>query len=539
MNNEVILPWLDVGIKYSVLQYSMYYLFARCAREKPEKSDYAAAGFYSIAMGVSLIWIRPFIKPMHAGLILVFLILTNCLRYRGDAAGSRDDSERMSLPDVTTLSVLCFAFCYAVYFVTGFLGSVVLSIFYDHFVPPERNSVSDFLHDIPLHIAGYAVMIFLYWYISYLAAGMKRFRRGLLTIVKSRSAGVGIMLSALLLVLGTVFSGFGTTDTSLAVKTLMLIPTLVMGVVVVVWIRREISAEYIRQLRKRNADLLIKSHAEKNGIISSLLSDNEGLAAVMRSDNLLLAELDGAFRSHASPEGIARAAESVEKAYADRSRAISALESQGCPGRETGVKTVDAILGYMAGMAKNIGIDFAVDVSANLGGFFSGERERLEFGTMLADLTENAIIATQCAGAEAVGVHISKEEGNCCLEVLDSGDVFAEEVLREMGRKPITTHSGEGGSGIGLMTLCKILHRNGAALTIEEYPAGGKYTKSVRVTFDGSGRMKLITDRFDQWRPLRKPRRFGRFEISRRENVGAASAPESNEKTGGEYGKTT
>ena len=520
MNNEVILPWLDVGIKYSVLIYSMYYLFTHCVREKPEKSEYAAAGFYSTAVGFSLIWIRPILKPMHAPLILAFLILTNCLRYRGNPGGSDSEQSHMNPRDIATLSVLCFAFCFAVYFVTGFLGSVILSVLYDTFVPPDRNSVGDFLHDIPVHIAAYAVMIFMYWHITYLASGMKRLRRGLLTIVKSRSAGVGVMLAAVLLLLGTFFSGLGTSGASLVVETLVLIPTLLIGVVVVFWMRREISAEYIRQLRRRNAELIINSLAEKDGIISSLISDNDDLASVMRSDNLLLARLDEAFHSGASADEIVRAAGAVEQAYAGRSLAVAAMESHGNPGEETGVRSVDAILDYLAGRAMNDGIRFDVSVSANLGGVLSDERERLEFGTMLADLTENAIIATRSAGADAVGVHISRNGENCCLEVLDSGGPFSEDVLRNMGKKQITTHSGEGGSGIGLMTLFKILRCNGAGLTIEEYPNGGKYTKSVRVTFDGSGRMKLITDRFDRESPFRMPLRVGRFEISRRHHAG-------------------
>ena len=109
-----------------------------------------------------------------------------------------------------------------------------------------------------------------------------------------------------------------------------------------------------------------------------------------------------------------------------------------------------------------------------------------------------------------------RNEEHLRLEVLDSGNRFDIEVLKKMGRQRITTHAEEGGSGIGLMTLFKFLRQTGASLAIEEYSgaeSNAKYNKSVRVTFDGEGRLRLITDRADE---LKKALKSGRFEITKR-----------------------
>ena len=105
------------------------------------------------------------------------------------------------------------------------------------------------------------------------------------------------------------------------------------------------------------------------------------------------------------------------------------------------------------------------------------------------------------------------------LRVLESQHLVLLVKLRKMGSQRVTTHAGEGGSGIGLMTLFGILRTTGASFEIEEYPLGEenpdgkKYNKSVGVTFDGKGRLRLVTDRADE---LKQSLKSGRFEISKR-----------------------
>ena len=99
------------------------------------------------------------------------------------------------------------------------------------------------------------------------------------------------------------------------------------------------------------------------------------------------------------------------------------------------------------------------------------------------------------------------------LEVLDSGENFKPEVLKNLGRRRITTHANDGGSGIGLMNLFGIMKQTQASFTIEEYPcygSRGKYTKALSVTFDGAGKYRIITDRAEE---LKREIR-GKFEIT-------------------------
>ncbi len=516
MQVEVIIPWLDLGLKYTVLMFGMYYLFIKCVSEKRDYSVYFAAGFFSAAMGISMIWIRMPISPLHLPLMLMYLTLTNCLLFRNEPLPDNRQRRKWSLSEIMTLSLLCFTFCQAIFFLTGFIWSVMLSFVYEKLIPVSHHTVNDFLGDVPVHIVVYLLMIASMWFVIRMAANMKRLRKGLMTIVERRSGDIGIMLSVLLLVLGILFCGVGIGREHIILGSILLIPIILFGVIMIFWIKREIMEEYIRQLLERNAEWMIKSLSEKDEVIAGLMADNGRMADIMERDNQLLTILNDSVRSGASPEEIASAAEAIERVYSGRLEAVGAAGVQEAEFNHIGIGSVDAILEYMAKVARGGGIDFSVEVSSEAGALLSDEIDCLEFSTMLADLTENALISARSAGTAAVAVNIVRRGDNCCLEVLDSGEKFDEEVLRHMGKRRITTHSGEGGSGIGMMNLIRILHHNGAGLIIEEFPEGERYTKSVRVIFDGSESMKLITNRFDGAHSRLKHNRFGRFEVCRR-----------------------
>ena len=94
------------------------------------------------------------------------------------------------------------------------------------------------------------------------------------------------------------------------------------------------------------------------------------------------------------------------------------------------------------------------------------------------------------------------------FSVSHSGERFDVGVLKNMGKRRITTHSGDGGSGIGMMTLFQILLETGASFTIDEFADSEKYHKAVIVSFDGAGRFRIITDRADELRQVLKNERF-------------------------------
>ena len=521
MKVEIVLPWLDIGAKYSVLLFGTYYFFRKCVDEKRNTKHTVEAAFFSLAMGFAMIPLRTVIDPMHLALMLVYLTLTNCILFRDELSGKDSPSGQLKLSHIAVLSLLSFAICEALFMIVGFMASVVLSVLYYRIYTGEKSTYMDFLEDKPVHIVSYILSIFMVWVMIYLAAGMKRLRRGLMKMVERRTGGTGVMLAILLLTAVMVFAGAGHIESNSAIGMVLFVPMLILCVVMIYWAKWEIKAEYVRRVRKRNLLFMEGSLAEKDKETDSILADNERLAAVIRQDEELLRLLTDTAKEGGDAGTISQAAGELARLYSDRSGAVKRLESHGRTVSETGDHTLNAVLFYMSCLAENRGIDFDVDVKTDVGRLLGEGINPREFNTVLADLTENAIISVLSAGTtgaakeKRVEVMLLNNEEHLCLEVLDSGADFDIEVLKKMGRQRITTHEGEGGSGIGLMTLFKFLGKTGASLSIEEFDGGEerRFNKSVGVIFDGKRRLRIITDRAEE---LKKALKSGRFEITRR-----------------------
>ncbi len=508
MIHEVVIPWLDFGMKYGVLLFGIYYLFMRCVSEKRDMKKLAAAAFFSVTMGVSMIWLRQVIDPMHLALLLIYIALTNCLLYRHELGGKEGADGRMKLRDILAISLLCFAFCEAVFMLVGFVSSAVLSVLYYNFLPSDCNSVWDFLNNKPVHICAYIVMIAMVWISIYLFAKTRRLRQGLMNIVRHQTAGIVIMIAMMMLSIVVAFGGIGMEDEKSLIKTILLIPTMLFCVIMLFWTRHEIRVDFIGDIRQRNLSFIRGSLANKEKQIAKVVQDNENLAALIRRDMELLRQLTEASNRN---DGAGQASDVIDRLYAGRCATVRAMESYGRAFQSTGVNFVDSMLNLMACKAQDRGVDFEVNVGSDISGLIGAGIERREFNTLLADLAENAIISAGAAKERHVEVMLLRNDENYCLEVLDSGDRFDLGVLKNMGKKRITTHSGEGGSGIGLMTLFKILGETGASFTMEEFPGTDNhshFSKALSVTFDGKGKFRIITDRADELRQVMKSDRF-------------------------------
>ena len=94
-------------------------------------------------------------------------------------------------------------------------------------------------------------------------------------------------------------------------------------------------------------------------------------------------------------------------------------------------------------------------------------------------------------------MHIGCIADTPAIQIFDSGIAFSPEVLSMFGKKPITTHADDSGSGIGLMQTAAFLREQHASLIIEEFTSG-TYTKKVAVLFDNQNGYTLYTCRSEE-----------------------------------------
>jgi signal transduction histidine kinase len=165
---------------------------------------------------------------------------------------------------------------------------------------------------------------------------------------------------------------------------------------------------------------------------------------------------------------------------------------------ETRVSSIDAMLNYMLQRANETDVDFDVIITKSIIRLTEDIIDKEKLRTLIADLLENAIIATKSQEYKKIMLTIGAEDsgdGNGAhyvLSVQDSGEYFDGEVLRNLGKKQITTHAGDGGSGIGMIQTFDILNETKASFLIEEYPQKKySFTKKITVRFDGKNEVKI------------------------------------------------
>ena len=115
--------------------------------------------------------------------------------------------------------------------------------------------------------------------------------------------------------------------------------------------------------------------------------------------------------------------------------------------------------------------------------------------TLIADLLENALIATQNNDIRNIHLGIDIEDGFYAINIIDSGIHFPPEVYLDMGIKRHTTHEDTGGSGIGLMTTFELVKKYRASFIIDEKLNSNFYTKKLTISFDRLNQIYIKTTR--------------------------------------------
>lgn len=114
---------------------------------------------------------------------------------------------------------------------------------------------------------------------------------------------------------------------------------------------------------------------------------------------------------------------------------------------------------------------------------------------MLADHIKDAIIAINHTDNinRSILVRLGEIDGIYSLYIYDSGVEFEKETLSKLGKKPITTHADEGGTGMGFMNTFDTLNKYKASLVINELsePNKDNYTKVLIFKFDKKNEFKI------------------------------------------------
>ena len=186
--------------------------------------------------------------------------------------------------------------------------------------------------------------------------------------------------------------------------------------------------------------------------------------------------------------------ESIQKEIQSISKEIY-KEPQQLDLPKTEIEAIDDMFAYMQAECIKNKIKFELQVEGNIFYMINHLISENELEILIADHIKDAIIAINHSNNsnKSILVRIGKIDGIYSLYIYDSGIEFEKEVLENLGKKPITTHTDTGGTGMGFMNTFDTLNRTKASLIINEIgkPCIDNYTKVVIFKFDNNNEFEV------------------------------------------------
>lgn len=312
----------------------------------------------------------------------------------------------------------------------------------------------------------------------------KRFKNGLTFLKSEKNASLGTLISIVIIILVMLISN----NNSNPIYVVPVVSIFCLISLLYLWNKSKLEQSYLSMSNHRQYVFLQQE-------LSALNAEHERLSKLIHKDSKAIPILELAVRNvieNSTDKDNAKKILSQLKTLAEERKEIL-YKSSSTVLYQTGIVATDSLLNYYSAKCATSNIEFTCILSGNLSDSLDKKISATDFNSILADLIENAFIATKCNQGHHIHVVISAI--NPTIDVYDSGAPFDIKVLANLGLKRITTHKGTG-SGIGLTSIYEFTSKYNARLTIDETAQiDPRFTKKVSISFNTEKEYKLITSR--------------------------------------------
>ncbi len=322
-----------------------------------------------------------------------------------------------------------------------------------------------------------------------------RLKKGMPFILQKSSNTAGVFISIFIL---TAASFWGIKKENNFLISLSIICVIVCGLLLIIWWRKQLTATYLKKLQ-------LKEINELKHDIFKLKKENEELSKIIHKDNKLIPAMEIAVQeliSYSSKElsGSDMMRKSIElleelrKLSSERKDILSSYETKAAFPL-TGYIRIDSVLHYMEKIAISNDITFNFSLNCNLKYMLNNIIYESSLSTLIADLTENSIIASKNQQIRNILLCLNIKNNNYCLNIFDTGSLFEPDVIINLGKFRFTTHADTGGSGIGLMSILEIVQKYNASFCIDETLVDTLYTKKISICFNCMNQISVKSTR--------------------------------------------
>lgn len=345
-------------------------------------------------------------------------------------------------------------------------------------------------------LAGGCVQLLLVYFLF----RIKRLRRGLSFLDNIRYSNTGVFISISIL---TVFSFIGLQQDSQLIYEILTASIFLCAMALWFWWKTCMTHRYLAQLHARDLDVVNSTVTAQQSEIEVLQKENEELSKIVHKDNKLIPALalfvreflDEIARNEDQQVRVSRTQELIEQLDQishERYAALRNYESVNKKLPSCGLPVLDALLAYMLWKSSAANIDLDLVVWSSLKAITETAVTEQDISTVLADLIENAIIATSHSNSQKrILIEVGLAEGHYFISVSDSGVPFPKKVLENWGIQRTTTYADCGGNGIGMMSTHDICKRYGASFSIENFGPDMPYSKRIMICFDNANQFRI------------------------------------------------
>ena len=389
---------------------------------------------------------------------------------------ARKDKDNIGYYILTT--TICLSLNYII-----FLISVAISYFPNYFMNIRNNYLS------------FAIIIAIYYILLYMFFKIKRFNKGF-SFLKEKLVNEYFNVLVLNISIIILFLIITLYNYQIKITGNFGVALIIFAIIMFITIQKSIKQYYkqkmlIQELKETKEELENKKEEIKELEQENLNFSKTSHTIAHRQKSI----------EHKLNELIQKSETAEEIEIASKIQEIS--KEIGKQSTTTIVKTtiseIDNILKYMKAECEKNNIDYQVQIKGNLYHMTNNYIAKEDLEILLADHIKNAIIAINHSKNtnKSILVRIGLIDGIYGLHIYDTGIEFEIETLKQLGKKPATTHAEEGGTGMGFMNTFDTLKKYKASMTIKEIgkPNKDNYTKIIIIKFDQNNEFKITSYR--------------------------------------------
>lgn len=465
---------IETSIKYFYILITAFYFFSKLLNLKTSLRKYFINVIYSLLLCIIISIIKIYAPHLTTFVLLFSAYIQANIEY--------NTSIKITL-STTLLSIgfSYFTFAIATFVISPFSILVQSLITIDNVYFPIHMSLTGLFQ----------------FSLSYIIFKIKRLKNGMPFLLQKVPISIGIFITCLILLSNFLLTVF---DNNASMYSFLIIICTITSFILFIWWRKQLSVTYIN--RAHNAEIeRLQSELDK------LHQDNERLGSIIHKDNKLIPAMIIAVQNALSTQTsnnlnqkalLEPILKELELLATERSiLTTNQIEAQfSIP--SSSITRLDMMLKFMSQKAEKFDIKLTIDFHVKANDMISEDFTEDALVTIVADLVENAIIATKLSSiTKEIYIDFTKNNNNYCINVYDTGIPFEPYTIKYAGIKKASTHLDNGGSGIGLMSTFTLLKDSYSSFVIDETIDKDNYTKKVAIVMDRLNEYRVYTQRPD------------------------------------------